>query len=118
MGCWCIDEPDTPAIQLKYEHPQCHLQIILQLVEEELKEKVPDNIFIIQVKKPFLDKRNIKATDWESSASNFYAGYRMPFLPFQDHPLRNVFKVTSSTLGKRKPTPKKTSGPSKKKQKK
>ena len=116
LGCWCVDEPDTPAKKLKYEHPSCHLQAILELIHEEFGEEIPDNVFVINVKKPFLSKRGITADEWNSNPGNFYLGYRMPFLPFENHPLRNVYKIEPiPVLGKRRGGTKKALASKKKK---
>ena len=108
LGCWCIDEPNTPANQLKYTTPSCHTQVVLETIRDEFEVKIPDNIFIINVKKDSLQKRNITPTEWVANERNFYLGYLMPFLPYKNHPLRNIYKVCPyKSTGKRKQSEKK-----------
>lgn len=114
LGCWCFDEPNKPANSLPKE-PSCHTQVILNFMSSKLKEKIPDNVFIINVKKDALAKRGFSPEGWNDKKGNFYLGYRMPFLPYQNHPLRNIYKVCEVTqLKKRKSPPKKKSSPAKK----
>ena len=117
FGCWCVDEPNTPAIKLS--ETKCHTQLILKTIQDRIlaeDEKIPENIYIVNVKKACLTKRGRTADEWVADPNTYYLGYKMPFLPFENHSLRNIYKVAPvKVAGKKRSRPANTKTPTAKK---
>ena len=93
IGCWCLNKPDTSAKKLAREPEICHAQAIIRFARDRLNKEIPDNLFIVSVRKAELQKRNLTAEGWAAQDNNFYVAFKMQYLPFLDSELRNDYRT-------------------------